>query len=224
MVVIVLALLIWVLTLSPTQVSPDRARHIPALAGTSYDSAAAALKELNLIPTRFGESNADIPMNQVIRTEPTQDNSVAQGTVVQVFVSTGPKTSTVPDVVSRDVTEAVSLLTAANLADGEVTKENSPTVPANTVIRSDPESGSTMPAGGHVNLTVSNGRVTVPDLTNQTIEVASNLLTGSSTRLTADIRPDPTCTSRGGAKVSSQSPGPGDVPQKSAVILRYCTG
>lgn len=81
-----------------------------------------------------------------------------------------------------------------------------------------------MPANGRVNLTVSTGKVTLRDLTNQTVEVANNLLSAPNILLKAEIRPDPTCVSKGGAQVSGQSPGPGDVPQKSTVVLRYCTG
>jgi len=223
-VVIVLALLIWVLTLNPTKIAPDTTRRVPALVGASYDSAASTLKELNLIPSRFGESSSDVPMNQVIRTEPTQDNIVSQETVVKVYVSTGPQTATVPDVVNQKLPDAVTMLTSANLADAEVTKENSPLVPANTVLRSDPAAGSTMPVNGRVNLVVSTGKVTVRDLTGQAIEVASGLLTASNLQLIPDIRPDSTCVSKTGALVSSQSPGPGEVPQKSTVVLRYCTG
>jgi PASTA domain. len=63
--------------------------------------------------------------------------------------------------------------------------------------------------------------VKVPDVRGQAVATARDLLSGSTYSLTVNLTPSTACT---GQKVTGQSPGPGDVPQRSTVTLTYCNG
>jgi serine/threonine-protein kinase len=100
-----------------------------------------------------------------------------------------------------------------------VTTENSSSVSKDIVIRTDPEAGTALKAGGTVNLVVSTGLVRVPDVRNLAIGVASSQLTAIG--LQVSVEGDGGCT---GGLVTAQSLPPGDQPQASSVTLRYCSG
>jgi serine/threonine-protein kinase len=88
----------------------------------------------------------------------------------------------------------------------------------------DPASGVKAHVDDMVDLTVSNGNVTLPDVTGQSIGAAASLLSASDLGLTPKPQADPTCPTAPGTLVHSQSLPPGEVPQGSTVVLTYCTG
>jgi hypothetical protein len=67
---------------------------------------------------------------------------------------------------------------------------------------------------------VSNGLVVVPDVKGQPVTTARTTLTGGSLQLPVKLVLDNTCT---GQTVVSQSV-VGEVKQKTAVTLTYCSG
>jgi eukaryotic-like serine/threonine-protein kinase len=75
-----------------------------------------------------------------------------------------------------------------------------------------------------VNFTVSNGSVTLPDLTGQSVAAATSMLEAPGLKLTVDPQPDPSCPSQPGTLVNHQSLAPGPVPQGSTVTITYCNG
>jgi serine/threonine-protein kinase len=107
---------------------------------------------------------------------------------------------------------------------GQINKVDSPTVIAGVVISTDPAPGGKAHVGDTIDLTVSNGNVTLPDVTGQSIAAATSLLGGSDLGLTPKPQPDATCPTQPGTLVHTQSLPPGEVPQGSTVILTYCTG
>jgi serine/threonine-protein kinase len=92
-------------------------------------------------------------------------------------------------------------------------------VPAGTVIRSDPEPGTSVKEGDPITLFVSSGNVTVPDVKGQPIGTASSTLRGLL--LTVNVVPDSGCN---GGTVTGQSKAPGNHPQRSDISLTYCSG
>jgi len=223
-IVIVFAVVWWVYNLTPIDSLPDTTRSVPSLIGQSYDAAQDTLIELDLPATRAEEASANVPLDEVIRTEPPAGTLVYPSEVIKVFVSTGAQPVDVPDVTNRDLMDAQALITEAGLILGSVTRENSPTVGADIVMSTDPEADSEEQAGTTVNFTVSNGLVTLPDLTGQTLSTATALITDTTLGLAATAKPDPSCQAQPNSPVTTQSLAPGDVPQGSAVSLTYCSG
>ena len=91
-------------------------------------------------------------------------------------------------------------------------------------LSTDPASGGKAHVGDTIDLVVSNGNVTLPDVTGQSIGAATSLLGESDLGLTPKPQADPTCPTEPGTLVHTQSLPPGEVPQGSTVILTYCTG
>lgn len=223
-IVIVIAVMFWVFSLTPSSDIPDNSRKVPSLAGQSYDDAQNALLDLDLAATESQEPSTTVPKDDVIRTDPPAGTIVQPAEVIKVYVSTGEVQVQVPDVTNQPIADAQAALIALGLAPGSEMKQNSPNVPANVVISTDPVALSTEHAGATVDFVVSSGLVTLSDLTGQSLAAASDLLSASSLQLVPIPKPDGSCKSVPGSPVTHQSLAPGDVPQKSEVALTYCSG
>lgn len=223
-VVIVIAVMYWALNLQPTTELPSDVAEVPALTGQTYEAAVDQLQELNLPATKVDKTDDEIPAGQVIETDPPAGEKVAEGTTITVFVSTGREAVAVPDLTNLSLDQAKQALTDAGLVAGSETRENSPTVAENTVLGTDPEAGASVEIGSTVNFRLSNGKVTLTDLTGQSLAAASSFLQSQSLQLTPVPKPDPACASQPGSPVTQQSLAPGEVPQHSEVELTYCAG
>ncbi|PPG56552.1 Stk1 family PASTA domain-containing Ser/Thr kinase [Rathayibacter sp. AY2B7] len=223
--VIVAALVIWVLTLQPASTLPSQSREVPTLTETTYDSAQSTLTELDLVPSQVAEYSSTVPEGEVIRTDPGSGTIVAPETVIRIVVSQGPQPVAVPDTVGRSLAEAIDALTAVGFVEGSQTRENSPTVPGDVVLSASPGAGQQVAPGTPVDLTVSSGQVTLPDLVGTSLSSALATLASEKLQLVGVEVPDETCdATRANPPITTQSLAPGDVPQGSTVQLGYCAG
>jgi serine/threonine-protein kinase len=218
MIAIIAAVVYWIFTLQPANFEDTVAVQVPDVIGQNYDSAADLLEGMNLVPQRFEETHETIAQGLVISTDPAAGTSVAHEQIVRVTVSAGPTKVNVPDVARLDEASARATLEGAGLVVGTVTASDSPDVPAGAVMGTDPAANVAggVPKGSTVNLLVSNGQVTVPDLTGQPLQAASSTL--QSLGLTAKTQLDPGCS---GGAVAAQSV-MGAVAQRSEVQIRAC--
>lgn len=223
-VVIVVAVMFWVFSLSPSTEIPDNSRKVPSLAGQTYEQAQSALLDLDLTSLKAEESSATVPVDQVIRTDPPSGTIVVPKEVITVYVSTGAEMAAVPDVLNQPIEAAQAAITAAEFTPGTVTSQDSPTVAADLVLSTDPAGASEQPLGTTVNFFVSNGMVTLDDLRGQSLSAATDLLRGATLLLVPVPEPDYDCSEKPGSPVTQQSLAPGQVPQKSEVTLTYCAG
>ena len=223
-IVIVIAVMYWALNLQPTTEIPSNAREVPVLTGASYEEAVQQLQELGLPATRIDETSDTVPADEVIRTDPAAGEIVDAETPITVYISTGREAVTVPDVRNKTLEQAKADVTAAGLTPGTETRENSPSVPADTVLGTTPEAGTSTEAGSTVDFRISSGLVTLSDLTGQTLAAASSYLAAENLQLNPIPAPDTSCKSQPGSPVTQQSLPPGDVPQRSDVTLTYCAG
>jgi len=195
---------------------------VPTLTGQTYDEAQNTLLDLDLAATRSEESSTTVPADQIIRTDPPADTIVNPSDVIKVFVSTGPVTAVVPDVTNQSIADAQAAIEALGFVSGSVTAENSSTVAADVVMRTDPAASAAEVAGSTVNYIVSSGVVTLADLTGQSLVAAIDLV--GSDGLVPDSEADYTCAQESGSPIKAQSLAPGDVPQRSEITLTYCAG
>ncbi|PPG44093.1 Stk1 family PASTA domain-containing Ser/Thr kinase [Rathayibacter sp. AY2B5] len=223
--VIVAALVIWVLTLQPASTLPSQSREVPTLTETTYDSAQSTLTELDLVPSQVAEYSSTVPEGEVIRTDPGSGTIVAPETVIRIVVSQGPQPVAVPDTVGQSLAEAIDALTAVGFVEGSQTRENSPTVPGDVVLSASPGAGQQVAPGTPVDLTVSSGQVTLPDLVGTSLSSALATVASEKLQLVGVEVPDETCdATRANPPITTQSLAPGDVPQGSTVQLGYCAG
>ena len=217
MIVIVVAVVMWTLSLSQSTFTQNVAIPVPSVVGQTWEEASKAISDDKLVAERSDEASVDVPANAVIRTDPEAGTTVAPGQEIKVVVSSGAKAVKVPSIVNQDQAAATAALTAAGLAGGEVTTTYSATLKAGTVISSTPAPGESAAEGSAVALVVSNGLVQVPDYAGQEVGATTSALSGM--QLTVKTVGDPSCA---GGKISSQSV-KGDVPQKSAITINYCS-
>jgi serine/threonine-protein kinase len=155
---------------SPSQVA------VPVVVGQTLDSATAKLDQAGLkVDVRRRADPA--PRNIVFDQAPNAGQKVDDGSTVAVFVSNGPGTVKVPDVLGLTEADAKRRMTNAGLKP-KVQRESSAKIPAGIVIRSDPSAGRPVGRDSEVTLFVSTGpeQVVVPDVTGQTQDDAVTAL------------------------------------------------
>jgi serine/threonine-protein kinase len=121
-------------------------------------------------------TSSDIDEGNVIRTTPSPGLRARQGSTVTIFVSNGPKLTTVPDVIGLSEDAAVATIRDAGLvADTEFEESDQP---EGTVISEDPGPGSRIPEGDPVSIGISEGPgdVNVPNVVGQSQESAVSRL------------------------------------------------
>ncbi|MFC4224370.1 Stk1 family PASTA domain-containing Ser/Thr kinase [Lysinibacter cavernae] len=218
--VIIVAVTFWLLTLAPQSIVPDATRIVPSLTGATQESATDTLSKLDLIVQPFQEENADIPEGQVIRTDPETGTKVAPETVISIYVSTGPKHVSVPTVQWLNVDDAKQQLTELGLKVGTIDSVEDPSLPENSVIGSTPAAGESVPKGTTVDLHVSNGQVSVPNVVGQGMTVARDVLQGL--QLDVQLVPNGGCARVEGNPIVEQSLAEGRHPQGSVITITYC--
>ena len=114
--------------------------------------------------------NSVTPSGTVLDQNPVAATILAQGSAVNLMVSSGPVT--VPDVVGRLQAQAATTLTSAGLVLGTVTQVNS-AAPATEVLAQSPAAGTPVAPNSAVDLQVSSGPVTVPNVVGLTQAAAT---------------------------------------------------
>ncbi len=220
--VILVAIVFWVLTLQPTNTLPSTSREVPNVTGQTFEAADATLQQLNLVTARRDVYSDTIPAGQAVDTDPVAGTIVSPDTVITVHVSQGRQAIAIPNLQGKSAADAAAALSAAKFTVGQTNKENSADVPVDVVIRTDPAAATNAYAGDTVNIVVSTGLVTVPDVSGQPIDVARTTLT--QLQLDVKVDTDPGCKTAASNPVSSQSIAAGDAAQKSTITIRYCVG
>lgn len=216
------ALTIWVLTLPNNRNELIEAGvQVPDVTGQTWEQAEAKLTGLGLVAQRQSVTSETAPPNTVTETKPGAGLNVPKNQVITVLVSTGPKAVTMPTLVGMTEARAKETIEANGLKLGTVRTEDSPTVPQGTVISSDPEGQTETAPGATVNLVVSTGKVTLPDLKGVALNEATKQL--QQLGLIAIATEDATCPAQEGQPVSAQSVPAGSVDQRSQVTLTYCS-
>jgi beta-lactam-binding protein with PASTA domain len=150
---------------------------------------------------------------------------LAEGSPVNLMISSGPQMVAVPNVEGLTQDAATAALTAAKLKVGTITQQTSNTVATGNVISQDPARGSSVAQGSSVNLVISLGpqMVTVPNVEGLTqaaataAVTAANLTAGTITQQTSN-------TVASGNVVSQDQPSGSSVAQGSPVNLVISSG
>ncbi|SJN30885.1 Stk1 family PASTA domain-containing Ser/Thr kinase [Mycetocola reblochoni] len=222
--VVLVAVLIWVVSLPSSPGPAVSSRVVPDVTGLTLDEATAALAEQDLVAEPTEEESNDVEEGLVIRSFPAAGLRTDPNETVQVYVSSGTAKVSVPDVTEMSIDDATAELEDAGLEVGSTDASNSATIPEGTVTGTSPAQGKAVEPGSTVDLTVSNGKVALPDMTGQTLGAATDSLQGTSMGLTVVPVPDQSCAAEPNSPVTGQSIPPGDIDQGSEVELYYCAG
>ena len=113
----------------------------------TFAQAQAALQAVGLTATQNNQNSTSVPSGDVISTAPASGAQAPYGSAVTVNVSTGPPTTTVPDVKGDSIQEATSAMQNAGLSVSGVSGD-----PSRKVVGTQPSIGSTVPTGSAVQL------------------------------------------------------------------------
>jgi serine/threonine-protein kinase len=164
------ALIAWLLLRGAEQVV------VPPVVGQTLNQAQTRLDAAGLgveVKRRADQAPRDFVFEQ----SPNPGQKVDKDSVVTLFVSNGPTTVRVPDVVGQSEADAKRRLRAAKLRP-EVDRESSAKIPEGTVIRTDPGPGRLTERDSSVTLIVSSGpgEVVVPSVVGDDQESAVDRL------------------------------------------------
>ena len=214
--VIIIGVMVWVMSLTQTDLGSSLAVDVPDVTNQTWDDGSAQLISEKLVPERVDEADATTAAGTILRTEPKAGESVSPQSHVQVFVSSGPEKSAVPQLVGLTQADAEAKLTELGFKLGIVTQGHSANIPAGVVMESTPAALEEVALGTAIDLKVSDGIVSVPDVTGKSIGEATSAL--SVLQLTVVTQSDMGCA---GGLVASQSI-VGDQPQRSTITITYC--
>jgi beta-lactam-binding protein with PASTA domain/predicted Ser/Thr protein kinase len=138
---------------------------VPNLSGLTVPQAQTALEGVGLVlGTQTPQASPDRPKDTIIGQNPVAGQLTAKGDKVDVTFSTGKDQATVPQLVglvSKD--DARAALTNANLTLGKVTPVPSDQ-PAGAVVAQSQPVGTLVDTGSAIDISVSDGKVTVPNV------------------------------------------------------------
>ena len=169
-------------TVPPTTIPPVTEVEVPDVVGEPEADATSAITDVGLVAGSSEEPSDDVELGTVISQNPAAGTEVADGSTVNIVVSTGPEPPAlvpVPDVVGLDVADATETLEAEGFVV-EIAEEESDTIEADIVIGSNPSAGTEVAEGTTVVLAVSTGPgdVVVPDFSGMTISEATTAAEG----------------------------------------------
>jgi len=146
---------------------------VPSVVGSPQAEAQLALKKQGFDTSVIPHESLTKPKGQVIGQDPAGGSRARKGSTVDLFVSTGPGTATIPDLTGKPRSVARKTLGDLGLRIVEE-RQDSDTVGQNRVIQTRPAAGTTVDKGTSVTLVLSSGkaRIKVPDVTGRNDEDA----------------------------------------------------
>ena len=124
---------------------------IPNLAGTPADEAKAQLEAEGLVVTTSEDFSTTYSEGQVISSTPGKGEKVDVGSTVALVVSKGPPPVEVPYLIDMPRQDAIDLLYSLGL---NVEVNEPPVITLDRVILQDPSSGTSVPMGSTVTITI----------------------------------------------------------------------
>ncbi|KUG57648.1 serine/threonine protein kinase [Kocuria rosea subsp. polaris] len=194
---------------------------VPYVAGMDASVAETVLRNADLVPQREEVFDDEVPEGDVVGTDPAADTQVEEGTTVVLGVSRGPSEVEVPgDLVGRSEEDAREALESAGLEPAEDTRSvNSSWVPRGMLVATDPAGGTTVRSGSEVQLVLSTGQVTVPQVVGLSRQEAVAVLGADAARLTAEVVTAPRAGVPAGQVLDQSVDAGGSVPQGSTITL-----
>ena len=218
---IIAAVVFWLVTLVPQEYTPNTARDVPSLVGTEREAAVQAINELDLIAIPVERASEDVPAGSVISTDPEAGTTLTVGDTVTLTISTGPESAEVPEINRMNVDDYTKAIEELGLVVGQIDTKDDPVEAEGRVLDVSPAPGERLDSGDSVTLTVSSGKVAIPDVTGQSLDAAQSLLSGLG--LDVHVVPSADCTQEGNLPIVNQSI-IGQQEQNSRLDITYCSG
>jgi serine/threonine-protein kinase len=197
---------------------PGQAR-VPSVEGRPRDEAVEDLNEAGFDVTTDGEASDEFDEGIAIRTVPEGGELADRGERIRLFVSTGPESVSVPDVVGSTERSAESRLEGAGLLVS--VDEEASGADEGTVIRQAPAAGTEVDSGTRVTIVVSTGReeAEVPSVIGLSLREARAALRDAGFR--ADVDETSVDSADQDGVVVSQRPGGGSERRRGDTVTIF---
>ncbi|MFV0460227.1 MAG: Stk1 family PASTA domain-containing Ser/Thr kinase [Actinomycetales bacterium] len=158
----------------------------PSVTGTA-EQAKATLTEQGLRMEQVDEYSDEVPIGEVIRTDPAAGERVRKGGTVTVVVTKDTLTTGTPSIVDSSPEAATDTLAAQGLALGETTgEEYSESIDEGNIVSQSPAAEEPIQRGDAVSIVVSKGRqpIDVPAVAGQSASNATSAIEAAGLRAT----------------------------------------
>ncbi|MFW0121550.1 Stk1 family PASTA domain-containing Ser/Thr kinase [Rothia sp. CCM 9419] len=194
---------------------------VPAVQGLSKNDAETAVRNLNLTVKWDDEFSDAVAKNDVIKSTPVTGTEVEEGSEVLLTLSKGPSQLAIPDNIEGQSEAYVrSALQDAGFVPGRTSTVNSATIPAGMVVSLSKEPGSKVAAGSTIDIVLSDGKVTVPELIGLSRDQAIAALSAPDVLLSTNIETVQTNAAPAGTVLSQSSAAGTTIGQGSTVTIR----
>jgi serine/threonine-protein kinase len=163
---------------------------VPSVVDKPRETAEAELRSADLVPKVEQVASAK-EVGTVVDQNPQGGDQVARGSTVELSVSSGPDTVTVPDLGGYSEAEAKVALENLGLKVGKTQEVDDTEVDKGKVVKTSPAAGETVPVDSAVDLQVSSGLATVPDVTHKQISEAVSELSDKGFRYKTEFTQSP---------------------------------
>jgi serine/threonine-protein kinase len=150
---------------------------VPNVKAQTVEEATFALTEVGLVlGTQTPQADDNAPKGTIIGQDPAAGELIELGQAVNLTISAGKEQTNVPDLIDLTSSEDARLaLAEAELVLGKVTPKDSDK-PEGTVIAQDPEANTSVDVGTLVSITISSGKIAVPNVVGKSQIDAKNIL------------------------------------------------
>jgi eukaryotic-like serine/threonine-protein kinase len=198
---------------------------VPSVTDLSLADATAKLEDAGFkVKVHTDLYSDDVQKGFVIKQAPAAGTALAEGEVVDLWVSQGPETITLVDFTGMTADQVTAWLDANGLV-GVPKQGPSDSVPKGTVYRQDPPATTTVKRGDTVTFWVSRGKpqVAVPDVTGQTLADARTAIENAGL-LVGNVSERADATVPLGDVIEQNPPAATKVAKGTAVDLVVSTG
>ncbi len=189
---------------------------VPNVKAQTVEEATSALTKVGLVVgTQTPQADDNAPKGTIIGQDPASGELLELGQAVNLIISAGKDQTSVPDLVDLASSEDARLaLTDARLVLGKVTPKDSDK-PEGTVIAQEPEANTSVDIGTLVSITVSSGKVPVPNVVGASQTDAKNTLLNAGFLVEVEFEENGAVPEN---TVISQSPGANAVTLKGTTV------
>lgn len=194
---------------------------VPYIIGKTFDEAKEELNDLKLGIKPTYEYSSLYPEGQIFKQDIEKGERVEANTTINVVISKGAESFSLPDVIGHNEEDANSILNEKDLAV-KTDYEFSEDVEVGKVIRTDPQPGTTVSSGDEIKIVVSQGSenktAEVPNIVGKTESEARKMIEAAGFKVSSDVGKEFSNDVPEGSVISQSGPKAGEQAEKGKEI------
>ena len=197
---------------------------IPEVKGKEQNEAQNILTEAGFRPILKEEFSNDVDKGLAINTAPPAGGTLPNNSEITLNISKGPEQVTIPkDLKGKSEATVRDKLNELGLTVDNVDQVDSPTVPRDRLMSTNPTLGSKVKVGSSVDLTLSSGKVKVPSVMGLSLADATKTLKDKKYGLSIEARYEQSEDGVPGTVIRQDKSAGDSVDQGSTVVVTIAT-